>query len=458
MLLASACGGNDSEGSGDTTTQAPGAETTVTAAPGAETTTSAAAPSGGADGAPSVVEDATTIQFWFPGGLGRDESAAATIEAFKAVQPNITVELTAFPFNEFNNAVQVALAGGSPPDVVLLNGISVQTIAYNGGLASLSDLFTAEDMADFAPDLVDFGTWDGELYGAPWQNSAIAMYYNVDYFEAAGVEVPKTLEEVWTWPEYKENVEKVMAHQADLGNDIWGTVGLNTPIQSSYFIGALLRSNSEPGSNGYKAIADDLSTVDGYINTPETIEALEFYQSLYTGGFSPKESVPDAFGTGAAATFYAIPPIAGGLNANFPDLNWDVMPFPYFKTPLTHTGSFMPTIPAKSENMEAARAFTYYLASTDGYLAWNAAVPGLPGRTSTVAEVPALQEGYLALLVEEAAAWGVAPPGGPAASIWDSIIGSDMLVNIAVGGDIAEAVADAVSQTDAQLAAANFGG
>ena len=408
-----------------------------------------------ASGPTAVIEEDTTIQFWIPGGRGRDEGAAAVVEAFAAVQPNVTVEVTAFPFNEFFDAVQVALAGSNPPDVVMLDGVAVQNVAFNGGLAPLTDLFAAEDIADFSPDLVATGTWEGELYGAPWQNSAIALYYNVDFFDAAGVDVPSTLEDAWTWPEFKENVEAVIAHQAESGNEIFGTIGLNTPIQGSYFAGALIRSNSSPGEGLWEGIAPDLSTVDGYINTPEAIEALEFYQSLYRDGFAPREGLPDAFGTGLVATYYAIPPSASGLNANFPDLNWDVMPIPFFKTPVTHTGSFAPVIPARSSNMDAARAFVHYLVSTDGQLVWNEISPGLPGRASAAAALPELSEGYRALLLEQAAEWGQPRTGGPAAAIWDSIIGVDMMVNIALGADVEEAVANAVSEIDSQLA--NFG-
>jgi len=434
-LFASACSGTGGE-----TTPTTGAGTTPTTSAGTAPATTA-----------GQIEKPVTIEFWIPGGRGRDEGAAAVIDAFKAVQPNVTVKVTAFPFNQFFDAVQVALAGNNPPDVVLLNGISVQNLAYKGALTPLTDLFTKEDIADFSPDLVATDSWKGELYGAPWANSAIAMYYNVDYFKAAGVTVPKTLADAWTWQEYKDAVGKVITDQAAAGNKIYGMVGLNNPLQSSYFAGAMIQSNSSPGEGLWKGISDDLSTVDGYINTPEAYQALTFYQGLYNDGFAPKENVPDAFGTGVSATYYAIPPSAAGLRANFPDLKWDVMPLPYFKTPLTHTGSFAPVIPAKTKNIEAARAFVHYVVSKDGFLEWYKVSPSLPGRASVIAEVPGLQEGYQALLLEEAAKWGQPQPGGPAAAIWNKIIGVDMMTNIAMGADIKQAVASAVEQTDAQL-------
>ena len=42
-------------------------------------------------------------------------------------------------------------------------------------------------------------------------------------------------------------------------------------------------------------------------------------------------------------------------------------------------------------------------------------------------------------------------PGGPAHTIFNRIIASDMMVNIALGGDIEEEVANAILEADAQL-------
>ncbi|MBK8023143.1 MAG: hypothetical protein IPK19_17385 [Chloroflexi bacterium] len=65
--------------------------------------------------------------------------------------------------------------------------------------------------------------------------------------------------------------------------------------------------------------------------------------------------------------------------------------------------------------------------------------------------MPELQEGYLALIFEEVKEWGVARPGGPAHTIFDTIVGRELMVNIALGGNIEEEVASAVQKADAQL-------
>jgi len=396
-------------------------------------------------------EEAQSIEFWIPAGAGRDEGVSAVVEAFEAQYPHISVEVNAIPFNEFLNSMQVAYAGDSPPDVSLTNGVAIQNLAFNGALLPIDDAFSEDDLTDFMPDLVDMVTYDGQMYGAPWAQAGNVMYYNVDMFEAAGIEAPSSLDEVWTWPEFVENVNAVRDVQAEQGNEVWGMVGLDNPLTGSYFTWTMIRSNSSPGEPLWQGMAPDWSTVSGYIDTSEAMEAYAFYQSLYSDGFMPSDAVPDAFGTGKAATYFAIPPTGNVLSNTFPELNWDAMPVPYHKTPLTHTGSFAPTISAKSDSPETAKLFVQFFTSAEGYLTYHAVNSQLPARISLQDDLPELQEGYLALVFDQVREWGVARPGGPAHTIFDRIVANDLMVNIALGADIEEAVANAVSEADAQL-------
>jgi len=214
-----------------------------------------------------------------------------------------------------------------------------------------------------------------------------------------------------------------------------------------------VRSNSEPGSPLWESVSPDFTTVEGYVDTPEAMEAYEFFQSLYADEMAPRDAVPDAFGNGQSVTHMAIPAIGGVLNNNFPDLNWGVMPPPYFKTPLTHTGSFAPVIAAKSDSPEEAKLFADYFVSREGITDYYNVTPILPGRKSLQEDIPELQgDGYLAFLFNEAVEQGVARPGGPAHSIFNSVIAVNMMRDIALGEDIAETVAGAIAEAEAQMA------
>jgi len=390
-----------------------------------------------------------TIEFWIPAGRGRDEGVAAVVEAFAAQNPDIQVDVTAIPFGEFFSSLQVAYAGDNPPDAAMVDGVDIQNLAFNGALMQIDDLISDADREDFMADLVDMVSYDGHAYGLPWAQAANALYYNKDMFAAAGIEAPQTLEDAWTWPEFKDNISAVMEAN---GEGTWGITSFNAPMQGSFFTWTIVRSNSEPGSPLWDGISPDFTTVDGFINTPEAMEAYKFYQSLYEDGLSPRDNVPDAFGTGKAATHFVIPSVGGVLNRNFPDLNWGVMPIPYFKTPLSHTGSFAPAVSAKSDNPDAAKEFINFFSSGEGYLAYHAVSPTLPARKSLQADIPELQDGYLAFLFDQVIEWGEARPGGPAYSIFNLLISNNMMRDIGLGADIDETVANAVEEAEAQLA------
>ncbi len=400
---------------------------------------------------PIFAQDQVTIDFWIPGGRGRDEGTAAVIEAFEAQNPNIRVELTAIPFNQFFDSLQVAFAGNNPPDAALIDGVGIQNLAYNGALMPIEDMFSEADLDDFMTDLIEMVSLDGHMFAAPWSNAANAMYYNVDMFEAAGVEVPQTLEDVWTWQEFVDNVNIVRAHQAEQGNEVWGMMGFNSPLQGAFFTWTIIRSASSPGEPLWETISPDLTTFAGYIDTPQAMEAYEFYQSLYTDGFIPTDNIPDAFPNGLTATYFTIPPTGSVLNRVFPDLNWSVMPVPYIKTKLSHTGSFAPGIAARSDNPDEAKQFVAFFTSSEGYKTYHAVTQVMPGRKSLQQELPEFQEGYLKLLFDEMVAWGHSRPGGPAHTIFNRVIAIDMMVNIGLGGDIEEEVANAILEADAQL-------
>ena len=239
-----------------------------------------------------MAQDQVTIDFWIPGGRGRDQGTAAVIEAFEALNPNINVELTAIPFGEFFDSLQVAFAGNSPPDAALIDGVGVQNLAYNGALLPIEDMFSEEDLDDFMTDLIEMVSLDGHMFGAPWANAADAMYYNVDMFEAAGVEAPRTLDEGWTWPEFVENVNTVRAHQAEQGNDVWGMMGFNNPLQGAFFTWTIIRSASSPGEPLWESIAPDLSTFAGYIDTDGSDGCLCLLPGALYGWFHSHRQYP----------------------------------------------------------------------------------------------------------------------------------------------------------------------
>ena len=80
------------------------------------------------------------------------------------------------------------------PDVLMLDNPDVQQIAKSGAISPLKNY--GIDGGDAVQGVIDAGTYDGELYGLVPVTNSIALYYNTDMLTAAGIEPPKTWDEL----------------------------------------------------------------------------------------------------------------------------------------------------------------------------------------------------------------------------------------------------------------------
>ena len=89
----------------------------------------------------------------------------------------------------------------SLPDVLMLDNPEIQQIAETGALAPLEDYgINAEG---YAPGPVAAATYDGKLYGLQPGANTLAIFYNKEVLEKAGVEPPTT------WDELKTTAKKL---------------------------------------------------------------------------------------------------------------------------------------------------------------------------------------------------------------------------------------------------------
>lgn len=80
------------------------------------------------------------------------------------------------------------------PDVLMLDNPDVQQIAKTGALSRLSNYKLNGD--GLVKGVIDAGTYKGDLYGLVPVTNSIALYYNSDLLKAAGIEPPKTWDEL----------------------------------------------------------------------------------------------------------------------------------------------------------------------------------------------------------------------------------------------------------------------
>jgi multiple sugar transport system substrate-binding protein len=129
------------------------------------------------------------------GGEGELNALRELVAAFEQARPGVDVDFVGVP-NQGDHIAKLstAFAGGSPPDVFLLNYRRLGPFVERDVLApvQLGEL-SEEDF--YAPPLEAF-TYDGELACLPQNVSSSVAYLNLDLFARAGIPLPPA---DWTW-------------------------------------------------------------------------------------------------------------------------------------------------------------------------------------------------------------------------------------------------------------------
>ncbi|NDL70706.1 ABC transporter substrate-binding protein [Vreelandella alkaliphila] len=89
---------------------------------------------------------------------------------------------------------------GNPPSAAQIKGPEIQEWGELGLLGDLDDVATAEDWNDLLPEIVaDIMRYDGQYVAVPANVHRVNwLWANPDVLDAAGVEMPTTLEELFT--------------------------------------------------------------------------------------------------------------------------------------------------------------------------------------------------------------------------------------------------------------------
>jgi len=235
--------------------------------------------------------------------------------AFEKENPNVTIDIQVTPYKEYFTKLQTAATGGSAADVFWMNGPNFQLYASNGQLAPLDD--AGVDAADYPQGLIDLYTFDGKLYGAPKDFDTVALWYNKELFDAAGVEYPSA---GWTWDDFT-------AAAAALTDPATGQFGV---AASQYGQENFYNSIAQAGG---EVISAD-GTESGY-GSPEALAGIELWTDLIEAGSSPTAqqmtdtNPEDFFLSGKVAMFQngSWAAIAYGDNADIAD-KVDVAPLP----------------------------------------------------------------------------------------------------------------------------------
>lgn len=298
---------------------------------------------------------AQTISFWHTYSTGSGEETTLlneVIPRFEADNPGITVEAQAFPYGEFRQKLLTSFAGGVVPDLVRMDIIWVPEFAEMGALQALDDYpdFAAlRDQVFPGPLATNF--WQGQYYGLPLDTNTQVFVYNVTMVTEAGVAPPATFED------FREFLQAVSKPE----QDIWG-YALPGPW-AWYFLPWIW-------SNGGAVTNPEITLASGYLNSPETIEAIQMLVDLYNEGYLAPTIAQaglgswEGLGAGAYVASQDGPWAYPSITAQYPDLELKHALMPAGKGgSVSVVGGEDIVMFADSANKEAAWKFTQFMLS-----------------------------------------------------------------------------------------------
>lgn len=144
------------------------------------------------------------------------ETAAyrSLIRTFEQSNPQVRVRLVVVGSQKDHMAkLTTSFAGGSPPDLFLLNYRRFGQFAAKGVLQPLGDVPGGPKLEDLYPPAVDAFRVSGRVMCLPQNISTPVVYYNTALFAREGVEPPSP---GWDWDEMRR---KAQVLTADTNND-----------------------------------------------------------------------------------------------------------------------------------------------------------------------------------------------------------------------------------------------
>jgi ABC-type glycerol-3-phosphate transport system substrate-binding protein len=162
-------------------------------------------------GAPAPAQHvAGTLDVWGHAMFPFDQDVGAdVVRQLQDRQPGLQVKFA--PTNDADGMkLRVAAAGGTPPDLVTVNGIEVQGLALEGVTTSVESYLKASRVikkADIWAPFVQDVTWKGAMFGMPYGPDLRILYVNQDRYARAGLDASKPPK---TWAEVQQNVAKTV--------------------------------------------------------------------------------------------------------------------------------------------------------------------------------------------------------------------------------------------------------
>ncbi|WP_113701528.1 ABC transporter substrate-binding protein [Nonomuraea lactucae] len=167
---------------------------------------------GGQDPGKDQAAGPVTIDYWL-WDTAQQPQYQACADAFHKANPQYTVKITQYGWDDYWNTLTTAFVSGTAPDVFTGHLSQYPQFAAQGQLLPISDLVTRDkvDLSIYQDGLADL--WvakDGKRYGLPKDFDTVAVIYNTEKLKKAGIKPEEMAGLTWN-PQDGGTYEDVIA-------------------------------------------------------------------------------------------------------------------------------------------------------------------------------------------------------------------------------------------------------
>lgn len=257
------------------------------------------------EAAQAAGEELTLWYYWE--NEGHQKALNEMIETYNESQSGYQVTAKYVPFADFKKQLSIGASASELPDLVMLDSPDHASYAAMGIFADITGKF---DVGSYYDGPVASCTLDGTMYGVPFGSNCLALYYNEDMLQEAGIAAPPA-----TWDELKDTAVKLTK------DNVTGMAFCSLQNEEGTF--NFLPWLWSTGASSYE------------IESEGGIKALTFVKELVESGAMSKEcinwtqgDVMNQFISGNVAMMINGPWQIPTMREEAPELNWDVTLIP----------------------------------------------------------------------------------------------------------------------------------
>ena len=306
----------------------------------------------------------------------------------------------------YEDKVNAAITTNSLPDVITLDGPNTAAYAKSKVITPLDDYLKDNNMEDVLDSIKQQGTYDGKFYAFGYSESNVGIYYNKKMFKEAGIDESSlpTLKKPWTWDEFKAVSKKLKDHFKEAAIDF--RLNSNDEMLPYAYMPLIW-------SNGGRVVNEDGTKAEGYFNSKESTQAVQFIQDLVKEGYTTVSPVEKGFETGQYPMLLSGSWTIADLQTNYKDIDFGILPYPVSnktKKLVSPSGSWQLAVTTKSNKKDAAAEFVKFATNTESSEILSLGNSVLPIRKSTIENIKDKVSEPMRFLMEQNAATAHARP------------------------------------------------